>query len=312
MEITDSFKHTEEKPDEEKPNDEDDGGFTFVHVLQDYRAVRIRRVYSPYHPHGGYLWRLLIFPRGNESRNGELSVYLECGGPVISNSKSQDTHKISRWSCPAIYFLHLVHPSRWPHEGIDIGTADAPTVSNNDVNVDIMKEAAHVFRDTEVDWGFCHFVEHNILRPGSYCDKEFNLVVKVRIRLHSYKGSGNTNGNKKMKITSTPQLKSDEEVEKLDASAGADETAAVLAAFLVNYEREVISSKSYEDIRDKLAQTFKAKFISASMFKEGNEQHVEWLSKVILLTLKEVCEGDAMVSLEFSLERFFRRVRAVI
>lgn len=183
--------------------------------------------------------------------------------------------------------------------------AHAPSQSTD---VDVMKEAAHVFRDTEVDWGFCNFVEPNILRPGSYCDKEFNLVVKVRIRLHT--NGNNGNGNKKVKIT----LKSEDalsDLRKLDVDAGAEESAIALAAFLVNYEPDVVASKSYEDMRDKLAHTFKAKYINVAMFKEGNKQQTEWLTKTILENLKEVCEEDAMVSLEFSLLRFLLKLRAV-
>jgi len=195
---------------------------------------------------------------------------------VITDSDIENTQKISlsRWNCPAIYFMHLVHPSRWNHEGVHIETENATEhgpsppfepsklSAANGTDMDIKKEAAHVFRDTEVDWGYCHFVQPNMLRPGAYCDDEFNLVIKVRIQLHR-DGNGNGIGNKKMKMTR--EVKPDvagvegviHDVKKLDVNADAEETAGVLAAFIVNYEQDVISTKLYRSMRDKLSHTFK-------------------------------------------------------
>lgn len=114
------------------PAPANDKDFTFHYVLRAYNSCEKQKIYSPYHSHGGYNWRLLIFPSGNQTKS-DLSVYLECGGPVIHDASDKRVaeagadHGITRhqgvvqsWSRSAHFHLHLVHPSRWAALGINV------------------------------------------------------------------------------------------------------------------------------------------------------------------------------------------------
>ena len=277
----------------------DDKEFSFISVIRNYLGIETQKIYSPFHSFGGFKWRLLIFPRGNQTRD-DLSVYLECGGPIIpdaSDKRVSDAaaHVLSRhspansWSRPAHFYLQLVHPSRWADVGVDLdelygfdldelyrkpsdphdpepvtttaapaattaapaattaapaattaapaattaapaattaapaattaapaatttattepaavaATDDAPVANTGDPGTqptdhvpivskgqrqntmynDIVKDTFHVFRDREIDWGFYEFAPFSNLRPGLHSDDEYNLVIKVRIRL---------------------------------------------------------------------------------------------------------------------------------
>lgn len=106
-------------------NDNRDTDFAFA--LRKYDSIQQNKVYSPWHHFGGFRWRLLIFPKGNQSSSHELSVYLECGGPsnrvefgphaqqhgFSANGKEAAVATMAplTWSRPAKFSLHLVHPS---------------------------------------------------------------------------------------------------------------------------------------------------------------------------------------------------------
>lgn len=114
-------------PEEEKLDTE------FTYVLRRYPSIQENKVYSPWHNFGYFRWRLLIFPKGNQNSNHDLSVYLECGGPSHLPSAADRTvqaqygqhHHASpngkeaavasgpamQWSRPAKFSLHLVHPA---------------------------------------------------------------------------------------------------------------------------------------------------------------------------------------------------------
>lgn len=99
---------------------------SFNFVLANYDSIQTAKVYSPWNYFGGYRWRLLIFPKGNQS-NRHLSVYLECGGPVrpedssvsgVSTGAAQAgkgttvSHiSAAPWTRPAKFWLHIVHPT---------------------------------------------------------------------------------------------------------------------------------------------------------------------------------------------------------
>lgn len=113
-------------PEEDKLDTE------FSYVLRKYNTIQEQKVYSPWHHFGYFRWRLLIFPKGNQSSSHDLSVYLECGGPSNLPTPSEraahalpNHHQISPngkeaaiaagpsipWSRPAKFSLHLVHPN---------------------------------------------------------------------------------------------------------------------------------------------------------------------------------------------------------
>jgi ubiquitin C-terminal hydrolase len=60
--------------------------------LKNMSAPEESRVYSPWRLLGGFKWRLLIFPRGNQIES-DMSVYLECGGPADDASLASTTQE---------------------------------------------------------------------------------------------------------------------------------------------------------------------------------------------------------------------------
>lgn len=53
----------------------------FFYVVHDYDKIEEEKVCSPWREFGGYRWRLLVYPKGDDI-DGYLSLYLECGGPL--------------------------------------------------------------------------------------------------------------------------------------------------------------------------------------------------------------------------------------
>lgn len=183
----------------------------FTYVLRSYSTIQEQRVYSPYHNFAGFKWRLLIFPRGNQSSNHDLSVYLECGGPVqrtgdasAPNGRDPISSSLSPypWQRPAKFWLILVHPSSpiaraelpsnpvsTAEQNPDISSSDPEPLANNSAAAhtparnEIVKEAQHNFRETASDWGFLEFASFSILKPSQYADTDMNVVILVRIHL---------------------------------------------------------------------------------------------------------------------------------
>lgn len=187
----------------------------FVYVLRQYDSISDSRVHSPWHYFGGFKWRLLIFPKGNQSSNHDLSVYLECGGPIVKNEVApqsasnrappngkesvMDPIPSHAWNRPAKFSLHLVHPSS-PVARValdsDIRFSDPPAVADSDLldsalshhpmqqsPRDVVKETSHIFRKNVSDWGFLEFAPFSNLQPGRYADDDMNVVLMVKIRL---------------------------------------------------------------------------------------------------------------------------------
>eukprot|EP00178_Gracilaria_changii_P021375 TRINITY_DN63550_c0_g1_i1.p1 TRINITY_DN63550_c0_g1~~TRINITY_DN63550_c0_g1_i1.p1 ORF type:complete len:1436 (+),score=245.45 TRINITY_DN63550_c0_g1_i1:339-4646(+) len=185
----------------------------FTYVLRSYNATQDQRVYSPYHHFGGFRWRLLIFPRGNLSSNHDLSVYLECGGPSQRSTHSNGPNgtdsivsSISSyaWSRPAKFWLVLLHPSS-PSAAAALSSpqgvyapqsaaadqtaaqrqtaADDSATNAVQARLEIIKEAAHNFKETASDWGFLEFAPFSKLQPGKYADDHMNVFIQVRIHL---------------------------------------------------------------------------------------------------------------------------------
>lgn len=186
----------------------------FAYVLRKYHAIAENRVYSPWHYFGGFKWRLLIFPRGNHSSNHDLSVYLECGGPIAPEGNLQPASvshpspngkesvasalPANSWTRPAKFSLHLVHPlSPIAKHAIE---SDSPLTDPSLVEPDVIdssltrslqsaprgelvKETSHIFRNHVTDWGFLEFASFNNLQPGGYADDDMNVVIMVKIKL---------------------------------------------------------------------------------------------------------------------------------
>lgn len=165
----------------------------FAHVLRRYDKIPEPRVYTPWHSHAGFRWRLLIFPRGNATQLDYISVYLDCGGPLaqppqeVSSDSNQQPEKEGvetegkDWEKTAEFELILVHPDSimgraWLGKGVD-GRGRSMDGSF------VAKESWHRFRRVERDWGFLEFASFDELQPGGFADEELNVIVAVRIRV---------------------------------------------------------------------------------------------------------------------------------
>lgn len=151
-------------------------------------------MYSPWEYYGGFRWRLLIFPFGNETNS--ISVYLDCGGPTTSdpppehdaieketNTEDADADNnekstaVSRWNCAASFWLYMLHST-----SLSLYTPVAPGARAAS-DADIVKNSAHVFSKSAQDWGFLEFCPHDRFVPGDFADEHMNIVFKVRIRM---------------------------------------------------------------------------------------------------------------------------------
>lgn len=172
----------------------------FAFVVRNYDNNESDKILSSWHHFGGLKWRLMIFPRGNTESNGNVSLYLECGGP----SKRQkvpaecmpyiDWTGRGPWSCLAKLSLHVVHPSSpVAKAGMGEGTSSNGVFEVDLSGVgfrsyartsgDIVRESTHTFRNYTRDWGFLEFAPIGDLVPMNYADEEGNLTFMARVRL---------------------------------------------------------------------------------------------------------------------------------
>lgn len=120
----------------------------FAFALRDYELIPQTHVYSPWFCFRGYMWRIKSYPKGNHTHEMDLSVYLQCGGPihhhhqhyqqehrsmtskdVVGSStiitdgddesdddvdgyeENDSAKKDNNWSVHARFSIHIVHPS---------------------------------------------------------------------------------------------------------------------------------------------------------------------------------------------------------
>lgn len=115
------------------------------------------RLHSVWHPIGGYKWRIFLYPRGNQ-QNSDLSVYIECGGPIAPADAGEATHsrprRVNAWSRPTAFKIVLLLPPG------SAGESDAGRPA------EYGKDATHVFTPKESDWGFKDFYALSAVRPA--------------------------------------------------------------------------------------------------------------------------------------------------
>lgn len=115
------------------------------------------RLHSVWHPIGGYKWRIFLYPRGNQ-QNSDLSVYIECGGPLTpadaGDAAPARPRRVNAWSRPTAFKIVLLLP---PGSAGD-GDAGRPA--------EYVKDATHVFTPKESDWGFKDFYALSAVRPA--------------------------------------------------------------------------------------------------------------------------------------------------
>lgn len=135
-----------------------EGYFTFK--FENFSKPMPNKFASPWRDIGGYKWRFLIFPRGNQTKS-HLSLYLECGGPVQNLQYSWAAHIFSQSAK-----FNLI------------------CINQYDSSKNIVKSAEHRFTDNESDWGFKEFIKLDVLqRPENGFLVEDNVIFGAQVTL---------------------------------------------------------------------------------------------------------------------------------
>jgi ubiquitin carboxyl-terminal hydrolase 7 len=125
--------------------------------VTNFSRITERQHYSPVFLVGGHAWRLLMFPKGNNSEH--LSLYLEV--PVSEINPPLPFN----WQRTARFDIRLIS-----------------TVEGGDMH----RDAAHTFYARESDWGFtqyCSFVDLRNPAKGLLVNDTLNVEVGVEIRI---------------------------------------------------------------------------------------------------------------------------------
>ncbi|KAI5461141.1 hypothetical protein BGZ63DRAFT_228114 [Mariannaea sp. PMI_226] len=105
------------------------GDYEHTWTVENWRSLG-KKEHGPVFHAGGYPWRILLFPHGNNI--DQCSIYLEHGFDIDAVPEN--------WSCCVQFALVLWNP--------------------NDPSLYIHHAAHHRFTKEEGDWGFTRFVEH--------------------------------------------------------------------------------------------------------------------------------------------------------
>ncbi|GJQ12090.1 hypothetical protein GpartN1_g3881.t1 [Galdieria partita] len=132
----------------------------FTYKLENYSKTTQSKIASPWRDVGGYKWRFLIFPRGNQTKS-HLSLYLDCGGPIQSERCSWAAHIFSQSAK-----FNLV------------------CINQEDNSKNIVKNAEHRFTDNESDWGFKEFIKlDTLMRPENCFLVEDSVIFGAQVIL---------------------------------------------------------------------------------------------------------------------------------
>mmetsp|Transcript_33094 Transcript_33094/g.53664 ORF Transcript_33094/g.53664 Transcript_33094/m.53664 type:complete len:668 (+) Transcript_33094:182-2185(+) len=137
---------------ENRPNN--DLNRTFTVTVKNFSENRSqRKVFTEAFPLGGYDWRVLVFPFGNNT--DELSIYLD-----VANAKSLQ----AGWTRSAQFSLTVVN--------------------HRDPAKSVTRDAHHRFNETESDWGFTQFMKLTDLRDRSkgFLDND-ELQIRASVTL---------------------------------------------------------------------------------------------------------------------------------
>jgi len=142
-----------------------------------------------YFSFGGYLFRVLVQPRGRDGYQYGLGAYYECGGPdvrIFPAAGVSSQHLSPFWSVNVRSNTVLLHPSKWKHIGItedDVSIFDKddypkqPLDLNNTLNYTFMAGQAS-------GYGIPGFARFGMLQPGLFADDDMNVVIVVRLVLN--------------------------------------------------------------------------------------------------------------------------------
>ncbi|XP_052175009.1 ubiquitin C-terminal hydrolase 12 isoform X2 [Diospyros lotus] len=147
---------------EEGPRLDEPQAFRFVWTIENFSRLSTKKHYSEVFMAGGYKWRVLIFPRGNNV--SYLSMYLDVADSAILPYG---------WRRYALFSLAVVNQFH--------------------ANLTMRKETQHQFNARESDWGFTSFMPLNELYDPSggfvvndTCIIEADVAVREYIDYWAY------------------------------------------------------------------------------------------------------------------------------
>eukprot|EP00210_Caulerpa_lentillifera_P006772 g6471.t1 len=145
---------------------------TYTWRVENWTQLKDKKVYSPEFEIGSYSWRLLVFPRGNDSQrmSDYIAVYLDF--PEAPFTPPQ--------MCPKAKF-------------------ELMAVKKNDPYESLKREATHLFTNQATDWGFTQFLplqEAQNPRNGYLVDDALTFSVSISVEKddHLYRMSRKETG----------------------------------------------------------------------------------------------------------------------
>jgi len=101
------------------PTKPDGNEFAMFLLVRKFNLCTTNEIRGQYFSFGGYLWRILVQPRGREGESFGMGTYFECGGPDVRILPEGSSLRMSPfWSVAARSDTVLLHPSKWKHIGI--------------------------------------------------------------------------------------------------------------------------------------------------------------------------------------------------
>jgi len=137
---------------------------SFTFTVNDFSTIE-GKLYSPEHEFGGYRWRLLVYPRGNNTKTrmtDYFSVYLDCRGPTEPSSLDDSKLPSLSWGQSASFKLILV--------------------AQEEGAMNVAKECSHKFSESSCDWGYQEFAPLRLFVDDTYVQND-SAIFEVQITL---------------------------------------------------------------------------------------------------------------------------------
>lgn len=135
---------------------------SFVWKIDSWRKLE-KRLHGPAFNLGGFEWKLLLFPSGNQSDS--VSLYIECAPLDSDNDTQMADSDASSWAVCAQFGLVMAN--------------------YRDSSVFTEHHASHRFTPEEKDWGFTKFYELRKL-AAKHDGKDLPILEDDKVNIYAY------------------------------------------------------------------------------------------------------------------------------
>ncbi|KAJ4829155.1 ubiquitin carboxyl-terminal hydrolase 13 [Turnera subulata] len=140
--------------EDKQPPAEDSPSSRFTWRIDDFSKIHMRKYYSDVFVAGGYKWRVLIFPKGNNVES--LSMYLD-----------------------------VADASYLPYGWTRFAQFSLGVVNQLNPKLSVKKDAQHQFNVRESDWGFTPFMPlHELYDPSRGYLVNDTLIIEAAVLVH--------------------------------------------------------------------------------------------------------------------------------